>query len=104
MGTTDRARDLDDGPCPATPTWQRDRRVLWRRSGDRVVLMPPGRMDIILLEGTGAVTWHLLDAPMEHDELVRSLAASFDIAAATVDVDVKDFLNELAGIGAVVRS
>lgn len=85
-------------------TWQRDPRTLWRRSGRRIVLSPPGTPDSVLLTGTGAITWQLLDAPITHDELTALLAESFAVEPATVADEVGAFLDELARLDAVIRS
>lgn len=84
--------------------WARDPRVLWRRSGSRVVLAPPGQEDTLLLEHTGALIWLLLDAPVEQEELVGILTESFDADAATIDAEVAAFLAELRGIEAVTAA
>ena len=85
-------------------TWGRDERVLWRRSGTRIVLTPPDREDSMLLEGTAAVTWLLLDTPIEHTELIGLLADTFDATADTIDAEVAAFLGDLQAIDAVVAS
>lgn len=85
-------------------TWQRDPRALWRRSGDRIVLAPPGGGECTLLENTAAITWRLLETPIEHTELVALLGDLFDADAGTVETEVEEFLVRLLDLDAVVRS
>lgn len=85
-------------------TWQRDPRALWRRSGDRIILAPPGDGACVLLEDTAAITWRLLEVPIEHTELVALLGELFDADADTVRTEVEAFLVGLMDLDAVVRS
>ena len=85
-------------------TWRRDPRVLWRRTGHRVVLVAPGREDQIMLDGTGSVTWQLLEEPTAQQELSVLLAEAFDVDLATVDAEVGPFLQELEALEVVLRS
>jgi hypothetical protein len=85
------------------PTWQQDRRVLSRRSGDRVVVLAPGQDAPLVLEGTGAVVWGLLADPIDEEELVALVADGFGIPTATVEADLRPFLGDLH-LGGAVRA
>lgn len=84
-------------------TWQRDPCALWRRSGDRIVVAPSGAGDSVLLEGTAAITWRLLEEPMEHTELLALLGGLFEADPDTIETEVEPFLVQLVDIGAVAR-
>jgi hypothetical protein len=82
-------------------TWQQDRRVLSRRSGDRVVLLAPGQDAPLLLEGSGAVVWELLADPIDEEELGALVADSFGMPTGAVEADLRPFLCDLHLAGAV---
>jgi hypothetical protein len=65
-------------------SWRRDPRVLWRRSGDRVVLLPPGSEELVVLEGSAALVWHELERPTDERRLIARLAGRFDEDPTTV--------------------
>lgn len=85
----------DDATTPS-PRWHRHPRALWRRSSDRVIVLPPGQSDLLLLEGTGAVIWEVLAAPTDEHELVDLLAEATDTDRAIVAPEVAAFLAQLA--------
>jgi hypothetical protein len=84
-----------------TTVWERDPRALWRRSGTSVVLAAPDADEIVVLDGTGAVTWRLVADPMGEDELVGVLSDCFGVDAETVRRQVVPFLEKLRAAGAV---
>lgn len=84
-----------------TATWRRNARVCWRRSGFTAVLAVPDDDDVLVLEGTGALTWELLDAPMSTDQLIDELAATFEVDREVVAEQLTPFLDELRVAGVV---
>ena len=83
--------------------WRRRADVLWRRAVDAVVLLPVGADDPVLLPGTGAAVWELLEQPATLDELLAALREVYgtDADAASVEADVVALLDRLVGLGAV---
>ena len=85
--------------------WHRDPSVLWRRSGPRVVALPEGADDGLLLEGVALLIWDRLEQPAATEDLVVELAAVFpDEATSTIRAEVVEFLEQLAGSRLVVRA
>jgi hypothetical protein len=79
--------------------WVRDPAVLWRRSSDRIVVLPPGRTEPLLLEGTGAAAFELLDVPASVEELAATFAEVTGSDRAVIAGDLWPFLEELAAEG-----
>jgi hypothetical protein len=78
--------------------------VLWRRAVDAVVLLPVGADDPVLLPGTGAPVWELLEQPATLDELLAALREVYGTDAAdgaSVAADVAALLDRLVDLGAV---
>lgn len=79
-----------------SPRWHRHPRALWRRSSDRVIVLPPGQSDLLLLEGTGAVIWELLGEPTDEHQLVDLLTRATGTDRAVITPEVATFLEQLA--------
>jgi hypothetical protein len=95
MSTTD---DPADG---ATRAWQRHPQAVWRRSSDRIVVLPPDHEDPLLLEGTGHVIWELLAEPIEEARLTDLLAQATSEDPADIAPQIRSFLRDLASDQAV---
>jgi hypothetical protein len=95
MSTTD---DPADG---ATRAWQRHPQAVWRRSSDRIVVLPPDHEDPLLLEGSGQVIWELLAEPIEEARLTDLLAQATSEDPADIGPQIRSFLHELASDQAV---
>ena len=87
-------------------TWRRSADVAVVDHEDRVVALdlnnpsaPP-----VVLEGTAATIWHLLDAADTEVALVGAVARTFDVHPATIRADVHAFLLQLNDLGLVTRS
>jgi Coenzyme PQQ synthesis protein D (PqqD) len=85
---------------PDTPL-RRVPAVLWRRSLDAVLFLPPGAPDALTLGGTGPEIWELLLEPRTLDALVTLLAAAHGADPAVVRADVEPVLDQLLEVGAV---
>ena len=83
-------------------TWGRDPRALWRRSGERIVVLG-NTEEPQVLTGPGPILWDLLTEPVTEADLVTQLAALYSVDTDTVAADVAPFLAELARTG-VIRS
>lgn len=84
-----------------TSRWSRDPRALWRRSGDRVIVLTPDRDDPLVLTGVGCASWELLAAPMVEGELFATLGELYGVDDDQVAGDLVPFLEQLAAAGAV---
>ena len=87
----------------AAPTWRRDARALWRRSGARFVVLAPEHDEALVLEGTAALTWELLAETIEEGELFSLLGEHFGVTVNQVAEELAPFLEDLLGYGAVCR-
>lgn len=78
----------------------------WARVRDLAVVESPSRAAIldlralanppIILEGTAAAIWWLVDGTRRTEEIVTEVASAYDITAAEVAEQVAAFLEELA--------
>jgi hypothetical protein len=95
--TTGTTPDTDGG----SPRWRRHPRALWRRSGVRVVVLPPAHDEPLLLEGAGSAIWELLEVPIDETELIEVLADAAGEDPAEIGPQVRTFLAALAADDAV---
>ena len=75
--------------------------MLWRRSLDAVLVLPPAVDQPMTLLGTGAGIWDILAVSTSTDELVGSLAGSFGVKRQSVELDLLPFLRELEARGVI---
>ncbi len=76
--------------------------VLWRRSGDRVLIRRPGHDEVAVLTGSGVDLWHKIAAPIEVDELCAELAGAHGLGLDDVVDDVISAVTDLLGRGLVM--
>jgi hypothetical protein len=69
--------------------------VLWRRTADRVLLLPATEGELVSLTGTGVVLWDLLAEPTDADELCRTLASVYGADPRIVATDIAPVLEDL---------
>src|SRR5262249_29421196 len=88
------------GPALAAPmtatSYRRHPDVLWRRSLEAVLGLPPGSSEPVTLAGTGPEVWDLLERPCSIDELASELAQRHGTDAETVARDVLPVVERLA--------
>ena len=84
-------------------TIARPRSVLWRRAGDRVIVLPPGAGNPTVLAGTASTLWDLLEEPGSLEDTVLALAELYRVHPATVLADVRPALEELCRRGVLER-
>jgi hypothetical protein len=70
--------------------------VLWRRTGDAVVLLAGNGRDVFTLEGSGVDLWHLLAEPIGLREAARALAGAYGASEDDVARDIEPVLAELS--------
>ena len=83
--------------------WERASDALWRRSGDRRILMGPSIEDVLLIEGVGGLIWDALEQPATEDDLVAELSDRFGVRTEDVRAEVASFLTELQSMGLVTQ-
>jgi hypothetical protein len=81
--------------------WSRDPRAVWRRSGDRVIVLPAAAERPLVLTGTGRVSWELLADPLTEGELIATLVELYGTDEETIGRELLPFLQELVTAGAV---
>jgi hypothetical protein len=85
------------------PRWHRHPHLLWRRSLDAVLVLPPGLDEPLALVGTGPELWALLADPRTTEDLVAVLAAAHESGPEVVAPDVVATLEQLERLGVVGR-
>ncbi|MBF6328296.1 PqqD family protein [Nocardia transvalensis] len=68
--------------------------------GDRILLTPLGGAYLVL-EGTAATLWRLLDQPRSVDELADECARRYDGVPEQIRIDIADTMNEWSERGLV---
>ncbi len=76
--------------------------VLWRRTGDSILVRRPGTDDTVVLADTGVDLWLRLVSPVRVEELCTDLARSHAAPRELVADDVLAALDDLIGRGLVV--
>lgn len=77
------------------PRYTRSPDVLWRRTGDAVVMLPLAGGEVMDLSGTGRALWDLLVDPIDLEEATDSLARLFSAPSDVVRRDVEPVLRAL---------
>jgi Coenzyme PQQ synthesis protein D (PqqD) len=75
--------------------------VLWRRVGDRVVVLSRHRPQFTMLEASAPLVWQLLATPKTLDELATAVAASFGTSPPAVRESLAGSLEELLRLGII---
>jgi Coenzyme PQQ synthesis protein D (PqqD) len=84
-----------------TPSYRRRTDILWRRSLDKIVCLPPDESEPVTLAGTGPQLWDLLQTPHSLSELAAELAARHRVDPEVVAAGVAPVLARLAALGVV---
>lgn len=84
-------------------TWGRAPAAVWRRTARGVVVLRPGGDDAVLLDGTAAELWELLEPPISASELAARLATRYGAPTDQVLTDVGPTLLELQATGVARR-
>ena len=92
----------------AEQLYNRNLEFIFRKIVDEMILVPIHKdvadMDAIFsLNDVGAFIWTQLEQPRTLEELKSALIREFDVEAAVIQSDLKQFLAEMVDIGAVVR-
>jgi len=84
-----------------TTAYLRRADVLWRRSLDTIVCLPPDESEPVTLAGTGPEVWDLLQTPHTLAELAAELSARHGADLDVVAADVRPAVEQLAALGLV---
>lgn len=93
MTTTAEARTLAYHHAPA---------VLWRETGDSVLLLVRDSSRMLTLNGSGAALWTLLSRNRSVSDSAELLAQHFDAPVSDIARDIAPVIEELAAAGALV--
>jgi hypothetical protein len=82
-------------------TFQRRADVLWRRSLDAVLCLPPNANEPVTLAGTGPEVWDLLESPHSVVQLAAVLSDRHGADPDVVAVGVDPVVDQLAALGLI---
>ncbi len=85
-------------------TWQRTADAVMRHIADETLLVPIcgdiAQLDqLFALNAVGEALWERLADPVELSELVTHVSTTFDVAPATAEIDIREFLDGLGRAG-----
>lgn len=85
--------------------FRRGDRVSFQVVDGRAFLLGPDGEEMIVLNEVGAMVWDALDREDEPDSIASALLGEFDdVSLEQLEQDVRDFLDELIGLGLVVST
>ena len=84
--------------------WRHAEATAYVESPDRVVVVDLDHLDLspYVFEGTAAQVWLCVDDDRTEDEIVTDLAEAYDVPAAVVSPDVRQFVARLRELGLIV--
>jgi hypothetical protein len=87
-------------------TWHRAEDLAVVDRGDRIVILNLGRLTSqpVVLEGSAAEIWRLIEDSDSETRLVGAVARTFDVQPAHIRGDVREFLLHLNDLGLITRS
>jgi Coenzyme PQQ synthesis protein D (PqqD) len=91
---------VDEHDLNAT-AYRRRADVLWRRSVDAILCLPPGAPEPVTIAGTGPELWDLLAAPHSLATLAAELSARHRTDPDLVAADMRPVLQRLAALGVI---
>ena len=68
---------------------------------DQIVVLSPVDFTYHALDAVGASVWNLLSDPMNLDQIIEGLTASYDVTPDQCRTDVVPFLDRMMTIGAL---
>jgi hypothetical protein len=88
--------------------YKKSESIVSRRIGDEYILVPI-RQDVGDLESiytlneTGALIWELIDGKLKVGEIKESLLDAFEVEPEEAEKDLKEHLQQLEGIKAIIE-
>ena len=98
------ATGADHRPPEATTVWRRATRAAYVETDRRAVVLDLDHLDLppYVFEGTAAVVWTCLDGDRTEGEIIDDLAEAYEVEAAMIAPDVRQFVDRLRSLGLVV--
>ncbi len=82
-------------------SWHRNPAVLWRRTTDHVVLLPPDEAAPMVLGGAAGLLWDLLEEPTTVDEATDVISSASAADATIVGRELEALMATLDAAGIV---
>ncbi|MHA6523090.1 PqqD family protein [Tessaracoccus sp. G1721] len=77
--------------------------VVWDNDDDRVIAAAPSVGQVVILDGTAALIWDVLDGATT-EEIVRDVSEATGAPTAEIEADVAAYLKDLAARALTVNS
>jgi hypothetical protein len=93
------------GPAGRDVTvWRHAEHTAYVESPERVAVLDLDHLDLApyVFEGSAAAIWACLDGDRTESEVISDLAEAYEVEAAVVAVDVRQFVDRLRDLGLVV--
>lgn len=91
-------------PHDRTTTYTRNSKTISGRLHDELVMMDLDQGKYFSLNPVATRIWDLLENPLDMDELCGALTVEYDVSTEQCMNEVKEYLEEMAALGLVVRS
>lgn len=90
-------------PQDRKTTYIRSSSAISGRLHDELVMMDPDRGKYFSLNPVATRIWDLLENPLSLDELCGALAVEYEVSMEQCINEVREYLEEMAGLGLVIR-
>jgi hypothetical protein len=81
----------------------RSESVLSRELADALLLLSPGRGDVVSLSGSGPEIWRMLGSPLTVETVVQQLAEKYGVDSTEIAADVRQTLEALVAARVIRR-
>ena len=78
--------------------------ALWRRTIDRLILLPADHQECLILGGTALPMWDCFTEPCSLQEAATKLAAAFEVEENMVAADIAPLGERLIAAGALMET
>lgn len=100
-GVMQHARGIGCSDVDSDRLYSRHSDVLWRRTLDGVILLPPQAASATHITSPGELIWATLESPVTLNQICAIVGEHFAVPAASVANDVRTLLNDLDRIQAL---
>ncbi len=80
---------------------ERSAAMAWQVIEGGTILLNIAGKELMGLNEVGGYVWHLIDGTRSIAQIAQAVAAEFDFACEVVEADVRAFVAELTGLGAL---
>jgi hypothetical protein len=103
-GPPDAGPGTDASAQVGTVVWRHAGSTAYVESAERVVVLDLAHLDLppYVFEGSAAQVWLCVDGDRTETEIVTDLAEAYDVPAAVVTPDVRQFVDRLRDLGLIV--